>query len=155
MTVSWALHEEKKLTAKAYRHSNISEDGKLLGVDSQAVRIAISTELWHTDATYAKPSAMASMLLAHVVPPSGGNTEFCDSRVAYEALSPELRQRVRDMVAYHSVFEAFARMSTGLGNPEPQEYATHPPFADRWSDFTNRASGIPFVCHLISARSKG
>jgi alpha-ketoglutarate-dependent 2,4-dichlorophenoxyacetate dioxygenase len=117
---SYGNNANNETRARVYRHSNLHEDGKLVGVEHQAVRIARSTELWHTDATYAKPGATTSMLLARQVPPVGGNTEFCDSRIAYESLDVATQQRLADLWAHHSVYEAFARTGTDLENAAEQ-----------------------------------
>ena len=45
--------------------------------------------MWHIDSTYQKPRATISMLYGVVIPPEGGNTDFCDMRRAWELLSPE------------------------------------------------------------------
>ncbi len=47
--------------------------------------------IWHSDTTYLKRPPMASMLLARELPPAGGDTIFANQYLAYEALSPAMR----------------------------------------------------------------
>jgi len=47
--------------------------------------------LWHTDTAYQKEPPMGTMLYALEVPPFGGDTEFADQYLAYEALSDVLK----------------------------------------------------------------
>jgi alpha-ketoglutarate-dependent taurine dioxygenase len=58
---------------------------------------------WHTDSSYMRVSAKASMLSARVVPTSGGNTEWCDMRAAYDALDDDLKRKLEGVSAAHSI----------------------------------------------------
>jgi taurine dioxygenase len=51
--------------------------------------------IWHSDTAYLEEPPMASMLLAHEVPPAGGDTLFANMCLAYETLS-EGMQRLLD-----------------------------------------------------------
>jgi taurine dioxygenase len=57
---------------------------------------------WHTDHSYDMRPAMGSILVARDLPPSGGDTLFADMYAAYEALTPEMQERLRGMRAIHS-----------------------------------------------------
>jgi taurine dioxygenase len=46
---------------------------------------------WHTDTTYFEAPPMATMLLAHELPPKGGDTQFANQYLAYEALSDGMK----------------------------------------------------------------
>ncbi len=63
------------------------------------------------------------MLSAHVVPPSGGGTEWADMRAAYDALAPELRARIADLAAHHSI--AWSQQRAGERPPGAGEYGAH------------------------------
>lgn len=59
------------------------------------------TDFWHTDITFMKRPAMASMLRAIAVPETGGDTMWSDTRAAYETLAEPLRRLCDELVAYH------------------------------------------------------
>lgn len=48
--------------------------------------------VWHADTTYLPEPPMGSILMAEQVPPHGGDTLFANQYLAYEALSPGLKQ---------------------------------------------------------------
>jgi alpha-ketoglutarate-dependent 2,4-dichlorophenoxyacetate dioxygenase len=88
--------------------TNLDADGKLLPPDHQWIRPNAANELWHTDMTYMRPRASVSMLYGLVIPPEGGDTEFCDMRLAYDALSPEEKERFEPLTATHSTLHSRA-----------------------------------------------
>jgi alpha-ketoglutarate-dependent taurine dioxygenase len=83
--------------------SNRRRDGTLLDRDDPVIAILRGNEGWHTDSSYMPVAAKASMLSAHVVPASGGNTEWADMRAAYDALSDEMKRTVDGLSAHHSL----------------------------------------------------
>jgi alpha-ketoglutarate-dependent taurine dioxygenase len=90
----------------------VTERGEIHEIDSVKDR----TDFWHTDITFLERPAMAAMLRALVVPDSGGDTMWCDTRAAYEALGEPLRRFCDDLTAVH--YEPYyARVvSEGGGN---------------------------------------
>jgi alpha-ketoglutarate-dependent 2,4-dichlorophenoxyacetate dioxygenase len=99
-------------SARVQALSNLDADGNLLPPDHAYIRQNIANELWHADQTYMRPRATVSMLYGVVIPPEGGNTEFCDMRLAYEALTPEQQQRFAPLTATHSTLHS--RKLTGF-----------------------------------------
>ena len=67
-------------------------------------------EGWHTDSSYMPVSARPSIFSAHVVPTSGGQTEWADMRAAYRALDPAMRERIGKLSAYHSLRYSHAQL---------------------------------------------
>jgi taurine dioxygenase len=62
--------------------------------------------LWHSDTTYLEIPPMGSMLLAREVPPYGGDTEFANQYLAYEALSDGLKQTLDGLIGVSSSSKA-------------------------------------------------
>ena len=62
---------------------------------------------WHTDHSYDAEPAMGSILVARVLPESGGDTRFASMYAAYEGLSDETKARLRGLRAVHSARHIF------------------------------------------------
>ena len=95
--------------------SNQRRDGSLMAEDEPAMQVMRGNEGWHTDSSYMPVSAKASVLSAHVVPPSGGETEWADMRAAYQALDAGTRERIAGLEAFHSLRVSQAR----IGHADP------------------------------------
>jgi alpha-ketoglutarate-dependent 2,4-dichlorophenoxyacetate dioxygenase len=88
--------------------SNLDEDGKILEEDDARSAYRLGNELWHTDSSFRQKSATWSMLHARVLPPKGGNTEFVDTRAAYDALPDAMKQKLEGLVAEHTIWRSRA-----------------------------------------------
>jgi alpha-ketoglutarate-dependent 2,4-dichlorophenoxyacetate dioxygenase len=83
--------------------TNLDAEGRLKTADDPA-RVQHDTNfLWHADSSFMTPGASYSFLHARIVPAEGGDTEFLDTRVAFEALEPERQQALRPLKAVHSI----------------------------------------------------
>jgi alpha-ketoglutarate-dependent taurine dioxygenase len=133
--------------------SNARPDGTLLSDDDPGMKIMLGNEGWHTDSSYMPVSAKASVLSARVVPARGGQTEWADMRAAYQALEPELRERIGTLSAYHSIRYSQSRVGLGEGyagygasvkSPPLRPLVKRHPVTGRPSLFIGRhAYGIP------------
>lgn len=89
---------------------------------------------WHTDHSYDQIPAMGSILVARVLPPSGGDTLFAHMGAAYDALPDDLKDAVADLRAYHTADHVYAPdgiyaqtdMGSELRGQEMKTGATHP-----------------------------
>jgi alpha-ketoglutarate-dependent 2,4-dichlorophenoxyacetate dioxygenase len=81
--------------------------------------------LWHTDSSFNSHRSSYSLLLAHEVPPAGGDTQFADMRAAYRALPAELQRDCEDLIAEHWLWHS--RMLAGYPEPNEQEKLAKPP----------------------------
>ena len=84
-----------------YDISNLDADGNFLPEDSLRLIFNKGNENFHTDSSFNTLPTKWSMLSARVVPPSGGDTEFCDARAAWDALPDDLRERAESATAEH------------------------------------------------------
>jgi taurine dioxygenase len=75
--------------------SNVFRDGKPIG-------LADAGRYWHSDLSYMARPSLGSLLHAQVVPEGTGDTMFTDMRAAYDALPPELKERLLVLEAEHS-----------------------------------------------------
>jgi len=89
--------------------------------------------LWHSDTTYLDEPPMGTMLVAREVPPYGGDTLFANMYLAYETLSPGLRQLLDGLVAVNSSAKADTtktredRMRDGANPAARKEYVSEHP----------------------------
>ncbi|MBW2942683.1 TauD/TfdA dioxygenase family protein [Zhongshania aquimaris] len=61
---------------------------------------------WHLDGTMNKVPILASILTGKVLSPVGGNTEFCNTYAAYDALSDEDKQTFDKLRVEHSAWNS-------------------------------------------------
>jgi alpha-ketoglutarate-dependent taurine dioxygenase len=102
--------EELAVGHKIVPISNKRADGTLLKDADNSMKVLQGNEGWHTDSSYMRISALASVLSAHVVPSHGGETEWADMRAAYDALDRAMRERIANLSAYHSLYYSQAKI---------------------------------------------
>jgi alpha-ketoglutarate-dependent 2,4-dichlorophenoxyacetate dioxygenase len=105
--------------------SNITHDDKLWGKDDRHRMFQMANRIWHTDSSFKRLPAYASLLYARSIPPVGGHTEFADERAAYDALPEATKRRLDGLVAEHSIFNSRARL--GFTNFNDEERRSLPP----------------------------
>jgi len=75
--------------------SNVVENGQAIG------QLGAYEAIWHTDMSYIAEPPMASALYSLEVPPSGGDTGFCNMYLAYETLPADLKRQVEGRLCRH------------------------------------------------------
>lgn len=105
--------------------SNVSENGKPIGsVDAG--------QFWHTDLSYKKVPSRGSLLLAREIPMRDGkalgDTMFCSTIAAFEALPADLRQKLAGLSAVHHYEKGYNRdRPSGRRKPlTPEQLAALP-----------------------------
>jgi alpha-ketoglutarate-dependent 2,4-dichlorophenoxyacetate dioxygenase len=83
--------------------------------------INIGNRLWHCDSSFYNPCGALSMLYAYTIPPADGETEFCDTRAAYDALSDRMKKEIESLEAEHSLI--YSRAMMGFTDFSPEERA--------------------------------
>jgi alpha-ketoglutarate-dependent 2,4-dichlorophenoxyacetate dioxygenase len=104
--------------------SNLDESGGIRGAQEARSSLQMTTQLWRTDLSFRQGSAAWSMLHAKVIPPAGGDTEFADTRAAYDALPDAMKRRIEGLVAEHSLWHSAKR---GGYAPTDEERRSYPP----------------------------
>jgi alpha-ketoglutarate-dependent 2,4-dichlorophenoxyacetate dioxygenase len=90
--------------------SNLDPENNVWGKDSRQRMFQLGNRLWHTDSSFKRLPARASLLYARSIPPVGGHTEFADERAAYDALPAEMKRGLENLVAEHSIFNSRAKL---------------------------------------------
>ena len=108
--------------------SNLDESGEIMRSDNRRRMYGLGNRLWHTDASFQDPPGRYSMLSAKVVPPVDADTEFADTRAAYDALPQEEKVRLEGLRVHHSI--AYSRQTLGFefsqGEQDALQGAIHP-----------------------------
>lgn len=108
--------------------SNVIENGKALGLKDAG-------QDWHTDMSYSKPIAFLNVLHAIKVPLRNGaplgNTEFLNTRAAYDDLPNELKKHLGKLTATHDFNKFWEEMLKRPGTPRkpltPEQRKQKPP----------------------------
>ena len=104
-----AIYNTRVRHREIFDISNLDEDGRILDDKDARSAYRLGNELWHTDSSFRQKSATWSMLHARVIPPAGGNTEFVDTRAAYDALPDATKTKLEGLVAEHSIWHSRAK----------------------------------------------
>jgi alpha-ketoglutarate-dependent taurine dioxygenase len=100
--VHGAHRGESKRYDVAHVMSNLDADGKPVVRTSKAANYH-----WHTDKPYHRAPPMLTMLRAVEVPPYGGDTEFANATLAYDALPAETGRRIASLrVVFRPAFDS-------------------------------------------------
>jgi alpha-ketoglutarate-dependent taurine dioxygenase len=92
---------ESKRYGVAHVLSNLDADGKPVFRMSRAANYH-----WHTDKPYHPAPPQLTMLYAVELPPEGGDTEFANMALAYDALPAETQRRIVGLrVAFRPAFD--------------------------------------------------
>jgi len=109
--------------------SNLDKNGQPLDRNDRRRMFNLGNRLWHSDSSYRAVPAKYSLLSGRVVAAQGGNTEFADMRAAYDALEPQMRATVEDLICEHSLI--YSRGSMGFTELTEAERAMFKPVRQR------------------------
>lgn len=94
--------------------TNIKTDGARSETENAA-------QQWHSDQTFLRVPARASMLRCELAPQYGGDTMFANMYAVYEDLSEGLKATLEPLKAFHSLFSTRSKVMKGrkpLGDEE-------------------------------------
>jgi alpha-ketoglutarate-dependent 2,4-dichlorophenoxyacetate dioxygenase len=87
-----------------YQATNLDQDGNIMAPDHPVMQTNRDNQQWHSDSSFKRVPATASLLHARIVPESGGDTAFANMAAAYEALDDDSKRRLDGMVAVHNFY---------------------------------------------------
>lgn len=86
-----------------YYLSNLDENGNPNGKHPDR-----GTMHWHTDGSWRDRPGLATIMVSEMLPDSGGETHFCCTEAAYNALDDQTKSEVADVRVTHNL--AFSRL---------------------------------------------
>ena len=128
LEISIAAHRsdaKMRTTAEIADVSNLNANNEIWSENGRQRMFQLGNRLWHSDSTFKRTPAYASLLYGRSIPPVGGHTEFADMRAAYEALPEATRRRIDSLIAEHSIFNSRAKL--GFTDFSAEERAAMPP----------------------------
>ncbi|HEU4651231.1 MAG TPA: TauD/TfdA family dioxygenase [Croceibacterium sp.] len=107
--------------------SNLNVDGEITQ-DAAAIQYRKGDRLWHTDSAFMDKRTSYSLLLAHAVPPKGGQTWFADTRSAYEDLPQATKDLLEGKIGVNSLWWSRKMAGADISDEEIEERPTarHP-----------------------------
>jgi len=130
--------------------STIDENGKVVPADHRLALRNKANQLWHTDSTFKRVPALASVLSARVIPARGGETEYVSTRLAFERLDPALRAWLESYFAWHDYAHSRGKIAPDLASVE--ERAALPPQCWRmvWRNPLNSRGALYLASHAYA-----
>lgn len=105
--------------------SNLDPEGRLMAADDPRLQFRIGQRNWHSDSSFKRVPAKASLLHARVLPPDGGETQFASLRAAYDALPESRKRELEGKAAIHHY--AYSRRALGFKLTNEEEDKRFPP----------------------------
>ena len=87
-----------------YAATNLDENDDFMAPDHPVMQVNHDNRKWHSDSSFKRVPAMASLLHARIVPPEGGDTAYANLAAAYEALSDDVKAKIDGLVVVHNFY---------------------------------------------------
>lgn len=128
----------------------LDDDGNVVPEDHRLALENKANQLWHTDSSFKRVPALASVLSSRIVPAQGGETEYVSTRLAFERLDPALQRRLENSFAWHEY--AFSRDKIAPDLAGPAERAALPPQRWRlvWQNPVNGRKALYMASHTFA-----
>lgn len=87
-----------------YEATNLDRHGNIMVDDDPVLAINRGNQKWHSDSSFKRLPATASILRAYIVPEQGGETEFANMAAAYDALDDATKKRCDGLITVHDFY---------------------------------------------------
>jgi alpha-ketoglutarate-dependent 2,4-dichlorophenoxyacetate dioxygenase len=101
----------------------LDEKGNAVPEDHRLALENKANQLWHTDSSFKRVPALASVLSSRMIPGWGGETEYVSTRVAFERLDAALQRRLENSFAWHDY--AYSRGKIAVNGRKALYMASH------------------------------
>ncbi len=127
--------------------SNVISDNSLAAEDDLHLLQLQSNFLWHTDSTFLPVPALANILVARVIPSSGGATEFASTRVAWEQMPESLKARARGKFFKHRYGHSRRKVSKKLAREQVIAHWKDQIWNSIWTNPVNHKESLYIASH--------
>jgi len=132
------------------RLTNVGPAGEILPPTDRQVLVAKANALWHTDSSFKKTPALASVLSARVLPGADGDTEFTSTRLAWERLPGGMQERLKNAVATHSYANSRDQIHPDLANEVERKALPPVRWRLNWRNPTNDRRALYVASHAYA-----
>ena len=132
------------------RLTNVGQQGEIVPPDHRQVLVAKANALWHTDSSFKKTPALASVLTARVLPGEGGETEYTSTRLAWERLPADMQERLKNSVATHSYANSRDQIHPDLANAEERKALPPVRWRLNWRNPANDRRALYVASHAYA-----
>ena len=128
----------------------LDEKGNVVPEDDRLALENKANQLWHTDSSFKRVPALASVLSSRIIPGRGGETEYVSTRLAFERLDPALQRRLENSFAWHEYAYSRGKIAPDLAGPA--ERAALPPQCWRlvWKNPVNDRKALYMASHTCT-----
>ena len=78
-------------------------------------RVKLFGGTWHSDWSFQAEPPDATVLHSKIIPPHGGETNFCDGIRAYESLAADIKREIQGLSAIHSARKPYTKEGVEAG----------------------------------------
>ena len=130
--------------------STIDDNGNVVPADHRFALAQKANQLWHTDSTFKRVPALASVLSARIIPERGGETEYASTRLALARLDAAMRERLANAFAWHDYAHSRGKIAPDLAGPREREAL--PPVCWRmvWTNPVNGRGALYIASHAYA-----
>ncbi len=143
---------EKGLPQPRAMVSNVVRSGELAEESDLQLRDLKSNFIWHTDSTFLPTPAISNILIGYNIPTSGGDTEFVSTRVGWQRMPSELKERARGQILLHRFAHSRKQVDDELA--EQNIYTKFPdtPWRTTWRNPVNGTESLYIAAHAYGVR---
>jgi alpha-ketoglutarate-dependent 2,4-dichlorophenoxyacetate dioxygenase len=132
--------------------SNVVQEGELAEESDLQLLDLKSNFIWHTDSTFLPTPAISNILVGYKIPSTGGNTEFVSTRIGWERMSSELKERARDQVLLHRFAHSRKQVDDELAELELYTKFPDTPWRTTWRNPVNGTESLYIAAHAYGVR---
>ena len=132
--------------------SNVDKNDAVVDENEKQLLNLKANQLWHTDSTFLPVPALANILMAKVLPSSGGETEFVSTRVAWSEMPESLKKSASDKVFCHRYAHSRLKISAQLADDYLYTRWSDQRWKSLWRNPLNGDDAIYLASHIFKVK---